>query len=334
MPQPSLYETGNPTPSLDPAFDDLTIAEQKEAWWRGSDDANAVRAGDDVEWAADDYFPSGMGRSRLKDEDWARVAYFLAAGVSVTELAKHFGVSRTTIWRGLQRSAGLRYRVLAEQRMLRRESDSRFAALRHAVVDGLQQAITAGNVRVLLWMAERLDLGSSILSVFDEPTPTARRPSPRPNPRPRKAPPAVQAILADAMADHGVTDQVKAGDTDAITDTPPPPASPSSTTSTTPADRPTPVAACSSDAATPPVVAPLARPLAHPLALRHAAIRDRLLRLRDCRRPRRPPLAEDVDPRDTEALLENSHRRGLPYILRGAVQPLDPYRPLRHFRWP
>ncbi|OYQ35552.1 hypothetical protein CHU95_07445 [Niveispirillum lacus] len=208
MPNPAYPEPLPTAPALDPAFEALTSAEQRQAWWRGSDDEQAVQAGDDVEWATDDHFPSGLHRSRLKDEDWARVAYFIAKGVSVTEVARHFGVSRTTIWRGMQRSAGLRRRVLSERRMLQRESDHRFVALRDAVVTGLAEAISAGNVRVLLWAAKRLDLGGSILpATAPSPHPMPPAPAPRatadhgagaPMPRIRRAPPAVRAILAAA----------------------------------------------------------------------------------------------------------------------------------------
>lgn len=157
----------------------------------------AVLAGDDVEYADETYFPSGLGRSCLTDEQWASVAYFLAAGVSVMEVARHYGVSRTTIWRGMQRSAGLRHRIRAERNMRRRESDGRFVALRNAVVDGLQQAILDRNIRVLLWAAERLDLGGSILPKEDE-DPMGR------SAKARRTPRAVRA-MADAALERVAT---------------------------------------------------------------------------------------------------------------------------------
>lgn len=179
-----------------PDYDPQAQAEKKQAWWRGSEDDEAVLQGDDVEYADESYFPSGLGRSCLTDEQWAGVAYFLAAGVSVMEVARHFGVSRTTIWRGLQRSAGLRHRIRAERNMRRRESDGRFVALRNAVVDGLQQAILDRNIRVLLWAADRLDLGGSVLPREDD---DPMRRSARA--RARRTPRAVRSV-ADAALDR------------------------------------------------------------------------------------------------------------------------------------
>lgn len=341
MPNPVYPQPIPTTPALDPAFDSLTSAEQREAWWRGSDDEQAVQAGDDVEWATEEHFPSGLHRSRLKDEDWARVAYFIAKGVSVTEVAKHFGVSRTTIWRGMQRSSGLRRRILSERRMLQRECDSRFVALRDAVVTGLIEAISAGNVRVLLWAAKRLDLGGSIL-----PAPS-HAPPPRPGrdaandgapplPRIRRAPPAVRAILVRAA------EQVDAAALAPPTPTRPlaPPPMPNrvpkpaatQTGGTRRADPP------ASPRPAPATTAPKAAPVAAPArpsparALRQARppVRQLVLRIH----PPCPPLAEDVDIRVTDTLLQNCRHQGLGRPVCDNDGPLDPYRPLRTYHWP
>ena len=344
MPQPRLTDPPATELPLDPAYDELTPDEQAQSWWRGSDDEQAVRAGDDVEWAADEYFPSGLGRSRLKDEDWARVAYFIAAGVSVTEVARHFGVSRTTIWRGMQRSSGLRHRIQAERRMFQRESDNRFVALRHAVVDGLQQAIGAGNVRVLLWAAERLDLGGTILPQQE------RRPLRRPVPRACRAPAAVRDILA-AAHEQGASLPPDAApglpplvditpDTGAAAGTPPPaiPAAPD--VAALPPD-PTPESGPASPAPDPGLPAGsltdapdgTAPPPALILAPRRARERVRAL-LAKGRKPRPPVphLADNVDWKETEALVTHSRCHGLPRLICDVAEPLNPYRPLRHYR--
>lgn len=338
MPNPAYPQPLPTSPALDPAYDELTSAEQREAWWRGSDDVQAVEAGDDVEWATEEHFPSGLHRSRLRDEDWARVAYFIAKGVSVTEVAKHFGVSRTTIWRGMQRSSGLRRRILSERRMLQRESDNRFVALRDAVVTGLTEAISNGNVRVLLWAAKRLDLGGSILPA---PAPV---PPPRPDPvaandaardtnparpRIRRAPPAVRAILARAVEQADATAA--------------PPPTPTVAPTVTPTDAPTvtptvtvappsPAAPIQAAAETDPAPPPPASPPALPLAPRRAwpPVRRLVTRLR----PPAPPLAEDVDIHITDTLLENCRYQGLGRPVCDNDGPLSPYRPLRTYRWP
>ncbi len=320
MPNPAYPQPIPTNPALDPAFDSLTSAEQREAWWRGSDDEQAVQAGDDVEWATEEHFPSGLHRSRLKDEDWARVAYFIAKGVSVTEVAKHFGVSRTTIWRGMQRSSGLRRRILSERRMLQRESDNRFAALRDAVVTGLIEAISAGNVRVLLWAAKRMDLGGSILRAASDAAPS--------RPRRDRAPAPVRAILTRAAEQA---------------DTPVPPAPPSPPK---PVPAPAPVRRAANPAkgtksANPPAAprpdnsprTPTTRTQAkRTLAPRRAW--EPLRRLLACRRPPCPPLADHPDARVTDALLQNCRYQGLGRPVCDNDGPLSPYRPLRDYRWP
>lgn len=351
MPQPRLTDPPASTLSLDPAYDALTPDEQAQAWWRGTDDEDAVRAGDDVEWAHDEYFPSGLGRSRLKDEDWARVAYFIAAGVSTTEVAKHFGVSRSTIWRGMQRSSGLRHRVQAERRMFQRESDNRFVALRHAVVDGLQHAISAGNVRVLLWAADRLDLGGTILPQKE------RLPVRRPIPRPRRAPAAVREILAAAHEQGtalppdpapapvpGLPPLVEITVDMAAAPGTPPPAIPSRPDADTPAPEPaTPEATLAPATPQPdPPAGPLpdapdgtAPPPAIILAPRR--VRERVRALLATGRKPRPPfpqLADNVDWKETEALVIHSRCHGLPRLVCDTAEPLNPYRPLRRYRWP
>ncbi|MGQ3046545.1 MAG: helix-turn-helix domain-containing protein [Niveispirillum sp.] len=317
MPNPAYPQPIPTSPALDPAFDSLTSAEQREAWWRGSDDEQAVQAGDDVEWATEEHFPSGLHRSRLKDEDWARVAYFIAKGVSVTEVAKHFGVSRTTIWRGMQRSSGLRRRILSERRMLQRESDNRFAALRDAVVTGLIEAISAGNVRVLLWAAKRMDLGGSILRAAAGDAAPSR-------PRRDRAPAPVRAILNRAAEQA---------------DAPVPPAPPP------PAPKPAPAPAPESRAAKPAKGTKPAKPAASPrpansprkpasrtLAPRRAW--EPLRRLLACRRPPCPPLADHPDSRVTDTLLQNCRYQGLGRPVCDNDGPLSPYRPLRDYSWP
>ncbi|MQP67205.1 hypothetical protein GE253_17920 [Niveispirillum sp. SYP-B3756] len=188
---------------LDPAHAALPKDEQREAWWRGSEDKEAWRNGEDVEYAYEHMFTEGLNNRSRSDEQWARIAYYLASGVTVTEVARHFTLSRSTIWRALQRSPGLRRRIAAEWEMLRRESDSRFVAMRHAVVEGLSRAINAGNIRAILWAAERLELGGPLLVAKEcQPEPERRpirRPMPR-RPRPQPAEAAAPATSAAAAA--------------------------------------------------------------------------------------------------------------------------------------
>lgn len=150
-------------------------------------------------------FTEGLNNRSRTDEQWARIAYYLASGVTVTEVARHFKLSRSTIWRALQRSPGLRRRIAAEREMLRRESDSRFVAMRHAVVEGLSRAINAGNIRAILWAAERLELGGPLLVVKECQPEPERRPIRRPMPRRSRPQPAEAASPVASAAPAAAT---------------------------------------------------------------------------------------------------------------------------------
>lgn len=233
MPRDEITHPLDPA-HLDPAYAALPKDEQREAWWRGTEDKAAWRAGDDVDYAYDGMFTEGLNNRTRTDEQWARIAYYLAAGVTIAEVARHFRLSRSTIWRALQRSPGLRRRIVAEREMLRRESDSRFVAMRHAVLEGLSRAINAGNIRAILWAAQRLELGGPLLDgrqhrgavgAADPDFRPIRRPTPRrpaaaapaaPPPSPVAATPPESAVamapvvpMADAAPDP-VTDPVAA----------------------------------------------------------------------------------------------------------------------------
>lgn len=182
--------------TIDPAFAALSEREKRDAWWKGTGDPEAERAGDDVNYAYDDMFIEGLNSRNRTDQQWAEVAYYLATGATLTDVAHYFGMARSTIWRAIQRSPGLRRRIVAEREMLRRETDSRFVALRQSVVEGLYQAINAGNIRAILWAANRLELGGPLLRGEEAPVEKEFRPIRRPIPRPariarcqKKAPP-------------------------------------------------------------------------------------------------------------------------------------------------
>ena len=172
--------------TIDPAFAALSEREKRDAWWKGTGDPEAERAGDDVNYAYDDMFIEGLNSRNRTDQQWAEVAYYLATGATLTDVAHYFGMARSTIWRAIQRSPGLRRRIVAEREMLRRETDSRFVALRQSVVEGLYQAVNAGNIRAILWAANRLELGGPLLRGEEAPVEKEFRPIRRPIPRPAR----------------------------------------------------------------------------------------------------------------------------------------------------
>lgn len=226
---------------LDPAYAALPKDEQREAWWRGSEDKEAWRNGEDVEYAYDHMFTEGLNNRSRTDEQWARIAYYLASGVTVTEVARHFKLSRSTIWRALQRSPGLRRRIAAEREMLRRESDSRFVAMRHAVVEGLSRAINAGNIRAILWAAERLELGGPLLVAKECQPEPERRPIRRPLPRRARSQPAEAASPAASAPAADIPPQPLPAMPDPAPVPPPVSAAPAAEPSPRPPRRPVPV---------------------------------------------------------------------------------------------
>jgi hypothetical protein len=79
----------------------------------------------------------------------------------VGEVAEKVGCSRQHVWRLMRKSAFLGRALAEAEYEVGREADGRLAALRPAVADALKREIDAGNVRVLLWLADRLGLGAA-----------------------------------------------------------------------------------------------------------------------------------------------------------------------------
>lgn len=312
---------------LDPAHAALPKDEQREAWWRGSEDKEAWRNGEDVEYAYEQMFTEGLNNRSRSDEQWARIAYYLASGVTVTEVARHFSLSRSTIWRALQRSPGLRRRIAAEREMLRRESDSRFVAMRHAVVEGLSRAINAGNIRAILWAAERLELGGPLLVAKEcQPAPE-RRPIRRPLPRRSRPQPAGAASPVASAPPADLPPQPLAAMPD------PAPVPPPALSDAAPATGPLPATA-------PAAAEPPPRPPRRPLPVRPAGVV-----LPSACRAVRPPvrllvyrlramlqLADHVDER-LVPFPAGAEARLNPWLARTAGEELNIYRPATRPRY-
>jgi hypothetical protein len=102
----------------------------------------------------DDPLP-GSGRY-----DWDLAAAMLARGSGVENAARVVGCHRTTIWRALRRSEAFRRRVAGLRADYIDESGAALERLREEVVQGLRREVALGNVRVLLWLADRLGIVS------------------------------------------------------------------------------------------------------------------------------------------------------------------------------
>lgn len=320
MPRDEITHPLDPA-QLDPAYAALPKDEQREAWWRGTEDKEAWRAGEDVDYAYEGMFTEGLNNRTRTDEQWARIAYYLAAGVTIAEVARHFRLSRSTIWRALQRSPGLRRRIVAEREMLRRESDSRFVAMRHAVLEGLSRAINAGNIRAILWAAQRLELGGPLLDgrehrgaigAADPDFRPIRRPTPR---RPASPAPEAPPLIAD-------THRVGAEAAAPVIPVADAAAAPVAVPDTMPAAAPDALAATMSDAA-PPATRALSAPTPSPRHDRHPRLPVRRL-ARHLRAMLR--LAESVDER-LIPFPAGAESRMQPWLDRAAGEELNVWRP-------
>ena len=102
-------------------------------------------------------FPARRLRRRRVDRNL--VAALLAVGFSVTEVAEKAGCSRQHVWRMMRRSESLGRALATVEFDVAREANGKLAALRPVVASALLRALADRNVRVMLWLADRLGLG-------------------------------------------------------------------------------------------------------------------------------------------------------------------------------
>jgi|GEM_PF-2041083 len=95
-----------------------------------------------------------------KRYDWDLAAALLARGSGVGYAARTVGCHRTTVWRALQRSEAFRRRIAELRADYVTEAAAPLDRLRGEVVAGIRQEVALGNVRVLLWLADRLGLAA------------------------------------------------------------------------------------------------------------------------------------------------------------------------------
>jgi len=107
--------------------------------------------------------PRAAGAQRI---DWRRAAELLAQGFTVTETARQLGCSRSSLSRRRKRDPGFQ-QLIEEQRALAHRQGERIDGLRRVLTDAIEQEVRNGNVRVILWLADRLKLVTPV----DERTP-------------------------------------------------------------------------------------------------------------------------------------------------------------------
>jgi hypothetical protein len=100
--------------------------------------------------------------------DWRRAAELLAGGASLAETAGQVGCSKDHLARKRRRDEMFQ-RWIAESRTPRPRTGNRMADLRTALLEAIEAEVKDGNVRVILWLADRLKLVTPV----DERTPEA-----------------------------------------------------------------------------------------------------------------------------------------------------------------
>jgi len=90
--------------------------------------------------------------------DWGRIVALLAQGVSTMDVARRVGCSRQTVWNVLRRSRALEEALDDAETELGVNARLRLRGLRPLLADSLAAEVDKGNVRVILWLADRLHL--------------------------------------------------------------------------------------------------------------------------------------------------------------------------------
>jgi hypothetical protein len=92
--------------------------------------------------------------------DWGEAAALLADGVPTIEVARFVGCSRQHIWRILRSSNAMRVRLGEERARIAAECGAQVEGLRRPIAMLLEREVLSGNVRVAMWLADRLGLAA------------------------------------------------------------------------------------------------------------------------------------------------------------------------------
>jgi hypothetical protein len=92
--------------------------------------------------------------------DWGEAAALLADGVPTIEVAQFVGCSRQHIWRILRSSNAMRVRLGEERARIAAECGAQVEGLRRPIAMLLEREVLSGNVRVAMWLADRLGLAA------------------------------------------------------------------------------------------------------------------------------------------------------------------------------
>lgn len=101
--------------------------------------------------------PEAGARPAPRRPDWHRAAELLARRQPITDVATAAGCSRSQLSRKLNHDPGFQ-NLIQEFRAMEMSPAERLTALRNSVYAAIEVEVGKRNVRVLLWLAERLNL--------------------------------------------------------------------------------------------------------------------------------------------------------------------------------
>ena len=90
--------------------------------------------------------------------DWRLAAELLARGLSVAEAARRVGCSRSRLSRRRNHDVVFRSWVEASEVSMPPMRERKMGSLRQRLHDAIDAEVQGGNVRVILWLADRLKL--------------------------------------------------------------------------------------------------------------------------------------------------------------------------------
>lgn len=90
--------------------------------------------------------------------DWRMAAELLARGLTVAEAARQVGCSRSQLSRRRNHDEVFKSWITSFETSLPRAPERRLGSLRERLHHAIDDEVQSGNVRVILWLADRLKL--------------------------------------------------------------------------------------------------------------------------------------------------------------------------------
>jgi hypothetical protein len=102
--------------------------------------------------------PRARGRTVRRVVDWHQAAELLAQGMTAAAVAERVGCSRAALARRRRNDAVFQTWIVRCRAAPGEPGEHRLAALRPTLHAAIEKEVGAGNVRVILWLADRLKL--------------------------------------------------------------------------------------------------------------------------------------------------------------------------------